>query len=286
MRARRPTPSSCWRAARVGAGQRGTQPALRRRVCTRPPSHCLHPTCCHSWPQAIASGLAARQQPDNSLCTRPCGVTRPPSSPLPSTPTPHSPHPTPIVPAVVCHVDFALSSTASRAQLHALPDELQPPRVPRRVKCEAGSVVGELDFFLQRPRRWERRRAAPAAAGPCSAALVPSPLAGRACHAGASRIPLVLERRLPPKTPPPPLPLEHSPPVAASSTSAPSLRPCSFSAVVGAAGSAWRISRRAFESMAERDPATLNLLQQMVLRSTSLSAAHALEALDRVSHTL
>ncbi|KAL4452289.1 hypothetical protein ABPG75_007951 [Micractinium tetrahymenae] len=113
---------------------------------------------------------------------------------------------------VVCHVDFALSSTASRAQLPALPAELQPPHVPRRVKFGAGSVLGELDFFLQRTR--------------------------------------------------------------------------SFSAVVEAPGSAWRISRRAFELMGERDPATLNLLQQMVLRSTSLSAAHALEALDRVSHTL
>lgn len=74
-----------------------------------------------------------------------------------------------------------------------------------------------------------------------------------------------------------------------ATTSAPapsSTCPCSFSAVVQAPGSAWRISRRAFGSMAERDPATLNLLQQMVLRATSLSAAHALEALDRVSHTL
>lgn len=57
-------------------------------------------------------------------------------------------------PAVVCQVDFALSSAASRAQLPALPAELQPPRVPRRVTCEAGSILGELDFFLQRPRRW------------------------------------------------------------------------------------------------------------------------------------
>lgn len=60
------------------------------------------------------------------------------------------------LPVVVCQVDFALSSAASRAQLPALPAELQPPRVPRRVTCEAGSILGELDFFLQRPRRWGR----------------------------------------------------------------------------------------------------------------------------------
>jgi len=54
---------------------------------------------------------------------------------------------------------------------------------------------------------------------------------------------------------------------------------------VEAAGHAWRISRPAFESMAAQDPSSLVLLQQIVLRSTSLSAAHALESLDRVAHT-
>jgi hypothetical protein len=54
--------------------------------------------------------------------------------------------------------------------------------------------------------------------------------------------------------------------------------------VVDAPGAAWRITRPAFESMAAQDPGSLVLLQQIVLRSASLNAAHALEALDRVSH--
>ena len=58
----------------------------------------------------------------------------------------------------------------------------------------------------------------------------------------------------------------------------------SATAVVEAAGAAWRISRPAFESMAAQDPGSLVLLQQIVLRSTSLNAAHALEAFDRIAH--
>ena len=58
----------------------------------------------------------------------------------------------------------------------------------------------------------------------------------------------------------------------------------SFSAVVEASGSAWRIDRQAFEQMATKDAFSLALLQQVVLRSTCLSAAHAREALERASH--
>lgn len=56
-------------------------------------------------------------------------------------------------PAVVCHVDFALSSVASRAQLPGLLPDLQPAHGERHVRHGPGAVVGELDFFLQRPRR-------------------------------------------------------------------------------------------------------------------------------------
>lgn len=111
---------------------------------------------------------------------------------------------------VVCHVNFALSTVHSRAALPALPADTQPAQGERTIHYEAGSIVGELDFFLQRP--------------------------------------------------------------------------CSFAAVVESPGAAWRISRPAFEAMAAQDPASLVLLQQIVLRSTSLNAAHAQEALDRVSH--
>ncbi|KAL4419479.1 hypothetical protein ABPG77_008281 [Micractinium sp. CCAP 211/92] len=111
---------------------------------------------------------------------------------------------------VVCRVNLALSSVHSRAALPALPVDTQPAASERTVHYGAGALVGELDFFLQRPR--------------------------------------------------------------------------SFSAEVEAAGSAWHLTRPAFESMASQDPASLVLVQQIVLRSTSLSAAHALEALDRVSH--
>lgn len=69
-------------------------------------------------------------------------------------------------------------------------------------------------------------------------------------------------------------------------TNNPSLHPASgsFSAVVEASGSAWRIDRQAFEQMATKDAFSLALLQQVVLRSTCLSAAHAREALERASH--
>jgi SulP family sulfate permease len=114
--------------------------------------------------------------------------------------------------AVVCQVDFALASAASRAQLPALPPDTQPHHGERTIRCGPGSIVGELDFFLQRPR--------------------------------------------------------------------------SLGAVVEAAGSAWRCPRQAMEAMAAHSPASLAVLQQIVLRSTTLSAAHALEALERSSHLL
>lgn len=55
--------------------------------------------------------------------------------------------------AVACHIDFALSSVASRAQLSSLPADLQPQHAERVVRCGPGSVVGEVDFMLQRPCR-------------------------------------------------------------------------------------------------------------------------------------
>jgi hypothetical protein len=66
----------------------------------------------------------------------------------------------------------------------------------------------------------------------------------------------------------------------------PASRCCSFTATVGpSGGSAWRITRRSFEGMAAQEPGSLVLLQTIVLRSTCLSATHALEALERTSHT-
>lgn len=112
--------------------------------------------------------------------------------------------------AVICLVDYALASVSSRAQLPALPADMQPHHGQRTMKCGPGSLVGELDFFLQRPR--------------------------------------------------------------------------SLVAVVDEGGSAWRFSRQAWEAMAAADPASLVLLQHIVLRSTSLSAAHAMEACSSQSH--
>lgn len=112
---------------------------------------------------------------------------------------------------MVCRVDFALSSVASRAQLMALPAGTQPHHAEHTIKCAPGSLVGEIDFLLQRPR--------------------------------------------------------------------------SLVAVVEADGGAWVISRQAFESMAVQDPGSLVLLQSIILRTTSLTAAHALEALERSSHS-
>ena len=57
------------------------------------------------------------------------------------------------VPAVVCHVDFTQSTVHSRAQMTALPAGTQPSHVERRFAYGPGSIVGELDFFIQRPRR-------------------------------------------------------------------------------------------------------------------------------------
>ena len=58
-------------------------------------------------------------------------------------------------------------------------------------------------------------------------------------------------------------------------------RPRSFAAVVEGGGGAWRIGRHAWEAMARDSPATTVVLQAVVLRATCLSAAHALEALER-----
>ena len=56
--------------------------------------------------------------------------------------------------AVTCRIDFNQSSVHSRAQLPALPAEAKPAAAERRFSYGPGSIVGELDFFLQRPRRW------------------------------------------------------------------------------------------------------------------------------------
>lgn len=58
---------------------------------------------------------------------------------------------------------------------------------------------------------------------------------------------------------------------------------CSFPAVVEEGGSAWRISRRAFEAMSADDAPSSAILLTIILRSTSLSAAHAIEAMGRSS---
>jgi CRP-like cAMP-binding protein len=58
--------------------------------------------------------------------------------------------------AVTCRVDFTQSTVASRAQMHALPPDTRPHYAERRLTYGPGSIVGELDFFLQRPRRcWQ-----------------------------------------------------------------------------------------------------------------------------------
>jgi len=80
------------------------------------------------------------------------------------------------------------------------------------------------------------------------------------------------------------LPRHLWPRLAAPPVLSPALVPaCSFTAVADSDSSAWCIDRRAFESMAASDPASLVLLETIVLRSTCLSAAHALEALERSS---
>lgn len=111
--------------------------------------------------------------------------------------------------SVTCRIDFNLRSVSSRRLQPALPPSAKPSAAERTFTYGPGSIVGELDFFLQRPR--------------------------------------------------------------------------SFTAVADADGSAWRITRRAFERMAASDPASLVLLETIILRSTCLSAAHALEALERSS---
>ncbi|GAB4822722.1 hypothetical protein N2152v2_009768 [Parachlorella kessleri] len=109
---------------------------------------------------------------------------------------------------VLCAVDFMLTSVHSRAANRVLPQELTDHN-DRIFKYGPAGIVGELDFFLERPR--------------------------------------------------------------------------SFSAVCEQSGSVWRISRHSFERMAREQPQVLALLQTIILRATSLSVAHALEALERSS---
>jgi hypothetical protein len=77
---------------------------------------------------------------------------------LTQTPTPllrrPAASPPSLLPAVNCRVDFTLTTVHSRAQLPALPPDLQPQHAEHYFTYGPGSIVGELDFFLQRPRRW------------------------------------------------------------------------------------------------------------------------------------
>ena len=54
-----------------------------------------------------------------------------------------------IPPALAVHVDFALTTVHSRAQLPGLPPDVQPQHGERIVKHGPGSIVGEV----RRPRR-------------------------------------------------------------------------------------------------------------------------------------
>ncbi|KAI7843279.1 hypothetical protein COHA_003111 [Chlorella ohadii] len=54
---------------------------------------------------------------------------------------------------ITCCVNFAAGAASSPAHLAGLPPHLQPALPKRVVKYGVGSIVGDLDFFLQRPRR-------------------------------------------------------------------------------------------------------------------------------------
>lgn len=58
-------------------------------------------------------------------------------------------------------------------------------------------------------------------------------------------------------------------------------RPRSFSAHTETGCNMLTVSRASFERMASQAPHLLTLFQAVILRSTSLSASHALEALER-----
>lgn len=122
-----------------------------------------------------------------------------------------TPLPTPFTrnysPPVDCLVDYL--QTSVRARAIQLPEDVMPTHAARVLRFGPGGVIGELDFFLRRPR--------------------------------------------------------------------------SFRAVVLEDGSAWRLTRAAFEDMATLEPGALVLLQGIILKSTCLSMSHAFEALERTN---
>lgn len=71
----------------------------------------------------------------------------------PSFPPPNHPPLT----AVVCRIDFNATTVHSRSQLPAVPADSRPAATERVFKYGPGGLFGELDFFLQRPRRWVAR---------------------------------------------------------------------------------------------------------------------------------
>lgn len=56
-------------------------------------------------------------------------------------------------PTVVCRIDFNAATVHSRSQLPAVPADARPVAAERAFKYGPGGLFGELDFFLQRPRR-------------------------------------------------------------------------------------------------------------------------------------
>lgn len=125
---------------RLGGGAAECWAAAARMLCQRCRRHrrssSSHAQGCASWPPPA---FVQSVQPLLRLAA-PC-------------PPAQQPPPLPPPPAVASHVDFALSSVASRAQLPALPPDLQPQHGERLVLCGPGSVLGDVDFMLQRPFR-------------------------------------------------------------------------------------------------------------------------------------
>ena len=54
---------------------------------------------------------------------------------------------------MVCRIDFNAATVHSRSQLPAVPADARPAAAERAFKYGPGGLFGELDFFLQRPRR-------------------------------------------------------------------------------------------------------------------------------------
>ena len=179
---------------------------------------------------------------------------------------------------VSCLFDANRSSVHSRAQLPALPPDAQPAAAERRFRYGPGAIVGDLDFFLQRPRRRVLLQGQLAAAAGQAVARGSSRGGGGGWWwgvGGAGQRGWAAAAGQPGQQAKPIIPAPCRLPTP------PALH--SFTATVEASGGAWRIGRAAFEALAARDPGTLAVLQAMVLRTTSLSMAHALEVLERSS---